>query len=158
MGDIRQGAGSEILARRHAAATSANPREWVRDVLIVEDDAIDADRMRATLHIILGRSITYRHAETLASAVDCVLERVPDMVFLDDYLKPDDNARETIPYIRRAGYEGPILVISGELNRQRQAELIECGADAVLHKDEVDSAVITEALSLLATGRARAAE
>ena len=69
------------------------------------------------------------------------------MIFLDDYLKPNDTAVQTLPLLRRAGYDGPIVVISGEIDRRRQAELKELGAAACLHKDNVDSGSVTEALN-----------
>ncbi|MGI9424237.1 MAG: response regulator, partial [Hyphomicrobiaceae bacterium] len=117
------------------------------DILIVEDETFDADRLQATLGVILGRDIQIRRAETLASALDRVIERMPDMIFLDDYLKPCDTAVQTLPLLRRAGYDGPIIVISGEIDRRRQAELKDIGAAACLHKDNVDSGSVTEALN-----------
>lgn len=142
-------AGSDILAERHRVALEAKLRATIKDVLVVEDSPIDGDRMRATLHLILGRDVVIRRAETLASALDCVLERVPDLIFLDDYLKPNDSAIDTIPYIRRAGYEGHIIVVSGEVDRHRRAKLVELGATDAIHKDDVDSAVIQDVLGRL---------
>ena len=149
MSDPKSSVGSDILAERHRIAVEAKLRETLKDILVVEDSPIDGDRLRATLHLVLGRDGEVRRAETLASAIDCVLERVPDLVFLDDYLKPSDSATDTIPYIRRAGYEGHIVVVSGEVDRHRRAKLVELGAPAAIHKDEVDSAVIQDVLGRL---------
>lgn len=149
MTEFRQGAGSDILAKRHKIGVETKLRNTIRDILIVEDNPIDGDRLRATLHLIIGRDITIRRAETLNRAVDCVLEKVPDLVFLDDYLKPSDSAFDTIPYLRRAGYEGHIVVISGEVDRHRRAELIKIGATDAIHKDDVDSALVLETLGRL---------
>jgi CheY-like chemotaxis protein len=142
-------AGSEILADRHRVTVETRLRDTIKDVLVVEDSKIDGDRMRATLHLVLGREVQIRRAETLASAIDCVLEKVPDLVFLDDYLKPSDSATDTIPYIRRAGYDGYIIVVSGEVDRHRRAKLIELGATDAIHKDEVDSSVVQDVLGRL---------
>jgi DNA-binding NarL/FixJ family response regulator len=87
-----------------------------------------------------------RRASTLASTVDAVLARKPEIIFLDDILKPSDDASQTIPFLRRAGYEGPIVVVSGQVTRVRRTQLITAGATDVIHKDDVDSARLTEAL------------
>ncbi|MEL6297029.1 MAG: response regulator [Pseudomonadota bacterium] len=143
---IKQGAGSQILADRHDATQGISDFASLSDILVVEDNPIDGDRMRATLHLSVGRHAKIRRAETLASALDRVIEQVPDLVILDDYLKPNDTASDTIPFLRRAGYEGPIIVISGEVNRTRRMELVKIGASDVLHKDDVDSVQIAAAL------------
>ena len=146
---IKQGAGSQILADRHDASQHQDGYSSLSDILIVEDSDIDGDRLRATLHLILGRDVAIRRATTLASALDRVLEQVPEIVFLDDYLKPTDSAVDSIPFLRRAGYEGHIVVISGEVTRARETELKGLGASTVLHKDDVDSAKVAEALRTL---------
>ncbi len=146
MSAIKQGGGSEILAARHETTVGKHALPQIKNVLIVEDSSIDSERLRATLHIILGRDLNVRVAETLGSALDSVLADMPDIVFLDDYLKPNDSAIETIPFLRRAGYEGHIIVISSELDRQRKLRLMSLGAAQALHKDDVDSSQIADAL------------
>lgn len=139
--------GSDILARRNEATWAKQSLPVLNDVLIIEDDALDSERLQATLHIILGREVGVRKAQTLTSALDCILEAKPDMVFLDDYLKPSDTALQTLPLIKRAGYDGPIVVISGAITRRRVAELKAAGASSCIHKEDVDSGRVTEALN-----------
>lgn len=138
--------GGDILTRRNAANWSKRNLPEIGDILIIEDETFDADRIQATLHIVIGREAQVRRAETLASALDRVLEKMPDMILLDDYLKPNDTASQTIPLLRRAGYDGPIVIISGEVDRRRTAELKAMGAASAIHKEEVDSGSVTEAL------------
>jgi len=142
------GSGGEILAQRNEATWAKRDLPKLADVLIVEDETFDANRLEATLHLVLGRETSVRRAATLGSAIDRVIEAKPDMVFLDDYLKPSDTAVQTIPFLRRAGYDGPIVVVSGEVDRARRAELQAAGAIDSIHKDDVDSAVVSRALSL----------
>jgi len=118
----------------------------LKDVLIVEDENLDADRMLATLRVMFGYGIEMRRASTLASAVDMVITRKPEIVFLDDILKPSDDATQTIPFLRRAGYDGPIVVVSGQVTRTRRTTLLNAGATDVIHKDDVDSVRLSEAL------------
>lgn len=156
MAAIKQGLGSEILADRHGVAVQRDTWGHISDVLIVEDDAIDGNRLVGTMHLAIGRDVSVRWAKTLNSAVDEVLANMPDVVFLDDILKPSDTAAETIPYLRRAGYEGHIVVVSGEVTRKRLAELVALGATTAVHKDDVDSASLRAALVKVAEAGPRA--
>ncbi|MGE0698585.1 MAG: response regulator [Hyphomicrobiaceae bacterium] len=139
--------GGNFLARKADITKTRMGQPGLADVLIVEDENFDADRLRATLHIMFGYGIEVRRAKTLGSALDAVIERKPEMIFLDDYLKPNDNATHTIPFLRRCGYDGPIIVVSGEVDRQRRGVLIKAGAVDVIHKDDLDSVRIAEALA-----------
>lgn len=116
------------------------------NILIIEDETFDAERLSATLRVMFGYELVVRRAATLASALDRIIEQKPDIIFLDDVLKPSDDASQSIPYIRRAGYEGPIVVVSGQVTRTRRATLLAAGATDVIHKDDVDSVRLAEAL------------
>ena len=96
---------------------------------------------------MFGYNLAVRRAKTLGSALDCVIECKPDLVFLDDILPPSDTASNTIPFLRRCGYEGPIIVVSGEMTRRRRQELTAAGAADVMHKDDLDSVRVSEALN-----------
>lgn len=141
------GAGGDFLARKNDVAQLGKKLPPLSNVLIIEDDSCDADRLRATLRVILGYDFNSRRAATLGAALDSVLALKPDLVFLDDVLKPSDTATHTIPFLRRAKYDGPIVVISGQVTRNRRAELMGLGATDVIHKDDVDSVRLTEALA-----------
>ena len=145
--------GGNFLARRSDMTKLRKDLPELQDILIVEDENFDADRLRATLHIMFGYGVEVRRAKTLGSALDAVIEKKPGIIFLDDYLKPNDNATHTIPFLRRCGYEGPIVVVSGAVDRQRRSLLVKAGAVDVIHKDDLDSVRIAEAL-----GRVHGAE
>ena len=139
--------GSDFLTRKSDLTRMRQRIPNLKDVLIVDDNTFDADSLRATLNMMFGYSLTLRRAKTLGSALDCVIERKPDLVFLDDILPPSDTASTTIPFLRRCGYEGPIVVVSGEMTRQRRHELAVAGAADIIHKDDLDSVRISEALN-----------
>lgn len=139
--------GGNFLAKKADVTKTRKELPPLADILVVEDENFDADRLRATLHIMFGYEIDVRRAKTLGSALDAVIERSPEVIFLDDYLKPNDNATQTIPFLRRCGYEGPIIVVSGEVDRQRRGVLIKAGAVDVIHKDDLDSVRIAEAVT-----------
>lgn len=140
------GDGSDFLARRSEATSAKASLPALKNILIVEDEGVDARRMTAVLRIVLGRDVELRLATSLDKAIDEVLRSKPDVVFLDDYLKPNDSALQTIPLVRRAGFEGHIIVVSGEVDRPRRIELRKAGAIEILHKDDVDSVNVSEAL------------
>lgn len=119
----------------------------LKDVVVVDDENIDADRMLATLRVMFGYDVVVRRAATIGVALDLVMAKTPDIVFLDDILKPSDDAAQTIPFLRRANYSGPIIVVSGQVTRTRRTILLAAGATDVIHKDDVDSVRLTEALT-----------
>ncbi|MEQ1649487.1 MAG: response regulator [Hyphomicrobiaceae bacterium] len=139
--------GGHFLARKSALAIARQKMPRFTNFLVVEDNTLEADRLKATLHSIFGYEIVVRHAPTLGTALDRVIERKPDIVFLDDHLKPADNAGDLIPMLRRCEYHGPIIVVSGMLTRQRAATLVAAGAALAIHKDNLDSGSIAEALA-----------
>lgn len=139
--------GGAFLERNSALAIARQNRPRFNDILIVEDAKLDAARLKATLHSIFGYDIVTRHAATLGNSLDRVIERQPDLIFLDDHLKPNDNAAHTIPFLRRCNYTGPIIVVSGMLDRKRAALLTRAGAAVAIHKDSLDSGSIAEALA-----------
>jgi DNA-binding NarL/FixJ family response regulator len=138
--------GGKHLSKKSALAKARADLPKYADILIVEDDQLDADRLRGTLRSMFGYDVNVRRATTLGNALDCVIEKKPDIVFLDDHLKPKDNASETIPFLRRCNYEGPIIIVSGMLNQRRAAELVQAGAIVAIHKDNLDSSAIEEAI------------
>ena len=150
--------GGNFLAKKADITKARMGQPTINDILIVEDENFDADRLKATLHIMLGYGIGVRRAKTLGSALDAVIERHPEVIFLDDYLKPNDNATQTIPFLRRCGYEGPIVVVSGEVDRRRRGMLLKAGAIDVIHKDDLDSVRISEAMTRIHSAAAEASE
>ena len=138
--------GGKHLTEKSALAKARQGLPKFSDILIVEDDALDAKRLQGTLRSLFGYEVSMRIATTLGKALDAVIERKPDIIFLDDHLKPKDNASETIPFLRRCNYEGPIIIVSGMLNQRRAAELTRAGAVVAIHKDQLDSRTIEEAI------------
>ena len=69
---------------------------------------------------------------------------------LDDYMGPTDRADDALPLIRRAGFMGPIVVVSGELNRNRRTQLLRLGVADAINKDDLDSGSIGKVLLQLA--------
>jgi DNA-binding response OmpR family regulator len=139
--------GRSHLARKSELAIARSGKPAFANILIVEDNVFEADRLNGTLNIVFNRKSDIRRAATLTSALDAVIANKPDVIFLDDKLPPNDNASQTIPFLRRCGYEGPIIVVSSLLTRQRRAMLMAAGAIEAIHKDDLDGMAIEEALA-----------
>ena len=87
-----------------------------------------------------------RWASSLGEAIDSMTESQPSLTFLDDILKPSADAFLSISELRRAGYIGPVIVVSGAVTQMRRTRLIAGGASDVIHKDDVDSVRLAEAV------------
>jgi DNA-binding NarL/FixJ family response regulator len=140
------GTGSEFLARKSELMRLRQKLPHLGEILIIDDNTFDADSLMATLNMMFSYGPHMRRAKTLGSALDSIIATKPDLVFLDDILPPTDTALTTIPFLRRCKYEGPIVVVSGEMTRQRRLELKRLGAGEVIHKDDLNSARLTEAI------------
>jgi CheY-like chemotaxis protein len=138
--------GSGHLTKRSDLASARAKQEQPVEILIVDDEPLDAERLTATLRVLFGYQIQIRWARSLGDAVKCIAERLPTLTFLDDILKPSDDAFLSIPELRRAGYDGPIIVVSGAVTQARRSRLLAGGASDVIHKDDVDSVRLAEAV------------
>lgn len=138
--------GSSHLTKRSDLASSRSRQEMPHDILIVDDEALDAERLTATLRVLYGYQVSIRWACSIGDALDGLAENQPCLTFLDDILKPSADAFLSIPELRRAGYEGPIIVVSGAVTQSRRTRLIAGGATDVIHKDDVDSVRVAEAV------------
>jgi DNA-binding NarL/FixJ family response regulator len=140
------GSGGDFLTRKSDVTKLRKALPPLSDVLVVDDERFDVERLTATLRVMFGYELEIRRASTLASALDLVIQKMPEIIFLDDVLKPSDTALNSIPFLRHAKYEGPIVVISGQVTRARRNELAAAGATDVIHKDDVESVRLAEAL------------
>jgi DNA-binding NtrC family response regulator len=144
--------GGSFLARRSSLVKArAETNDAPPEVLVIEDESIDAEHLLATLRILFGYDHEIRWTSTLGDAVNRVIERTPDIVFLDDALKPSSDASQTIPLLRGAGFSGPVIVICGQITHARRAHLLASGACDVIDKDDVDSVRVGEAVALSQT-------
>jgi CheY-like chemotaxis protein len=146
-------AGGGHLAKRADLASTRAKYARPQSILVIEDESMDADRLTATLHVLFGYHVDIQSAATLSAALEKIATQSPSVIFLDDILKPTGDASHTIPELRRVGYRGPIIVVSGEVTRTRRTRLLAEGASDVIHKDDVDSVRVAEALASASADR-----
>lgn len=145
--------GGDFLAKRNELNLLRQSLPKLTDVVVVEDETFDAEKLAATLRVMFGYELNIRRASTVSNAIDRVLEKKPQLLLLDDMLAPSDNANLTIPLLRRADYHGPIVVISGNVTKKRRMELMNHGATDVIHKENLESVRLAEALVRVFSGK-----
>lgn len=129
---------------RLAQAMKGVPR--YKNILIIDDEQRDSDRLASTLRTIFGYDIEIRQCRTLGTALDAVVTNQPDLIFLDDRLGALDKAEKSVPFLRTARCTAMIIVVSGQVNRRRRADVLLLGVGDVIDKDDLDSTSICNAL------------
>ena len=123
---------------------------WVRTVLIVDDKTSEASILKARLHLVLGYDIAVVHAKSLGQALDSARAGLwPDVILLDDVLPPADRAPSSIAFLRKAGHRCPVIVVGGQITAAIGQAAKAAGAADVIHKDDLDTERLTEALCRL---------
>lgn len=150
MSSSSKGTGADYLVEKSDLARASKAMPRIRDVVVFEDERMDSDRMLATLRTLLGYEVEVRRARTLNSGIDLLLQKRPDLLLLDDYMGPSDRADDALPLIKRAGFDGPVVVVSGMLNRKRRTELLKLGVVEAINKDDLDSGSIGKIMLQLA--------
>ena len=139
--------GPKHLARKNELAGAQAKLRALRDILLIDSGHLDANRLTATLRVLFGYKTQIRTASALLDAVDCIEHENPSVVFLDDVPQSGADAEHAIPLLRRAGFIGPIIVVSEKITPTRRAMLLQSGASEVIHRDDIDSVRLAEALA-----------
>lgn len=109
----------------------------VHDVLLVEDDDIDAELIGLTLERSPLAGATIRRARTLAAARERLAEHPADVVLLDLGL-PDSAGTDAVDAIRRAAaYASAVVVVTGSGDDDTALTCLAGGADDFLPKADV---------------------
>lgn len=157
-GQVVSGAGAtpgrDFLEQRSRLMRKLIDHVHLSSVHIIDDSRFDADVLASNLRKILGRDLRIAISLAAASLKNQWGERHPDVVFIDDRLGPGTTALTVMPLLRRMGYAGPMVAVSGLLTPQRRAELVRAGAGGTLHKDDYNSLRLIELLlDLFAPGQ-----
>jgi CheY-like chemotaxis protein len=112
-------------------------------ILLVDDDPVEYTIWKRTLENCEGPSLRLEQVEDIDAAVARVTDGGVDLVFLDNRLLPAQDFRETAPKLRKAGYTGPIGIISSDISGAYFGEILEFGADFRVGKDEIDANTIS---------------
>ena len=134
-----------VAARNELDRYREQMPDWTR-FMIIEDNKQDASVLRGVLHSWLGHDIEVQIASSAGEAIDLLGMVQPNLIFLDHLLPPQNDSEKVFPYLREAGFKGPIIVITGMTLQSRRRDLIKAGAFDVLHKDDMNSMSVGQLL------------
>ena len=116
------------------------------EILLVEDNPGDARLLQDLLRCTASRiPFSIMHAETLAEAVNCLRQRMFNVILLDLSL-PDSLGMETIEGIHAVAPKVPIVVLTGVDDEQMGTHAMRRGAQDYLIKGQVDGRLIMRAI------------
>lgn len=117
----------------------ANPRKKNPPInlLLIEDSPSDAELLKALLSQVDELSFTISHTTDLGAGLQCIDSDGADVVILDLGL-PDSVGIETYDKLRAHAPSLPIIIITGNEDREMLAEAMNKGADNYLIKDAFD--------------------
>ncbi|MDY7102325.1 MAG: response regulator [Actinomycetota bacterium] len=108
----------------------------VHDVLLVEDDDLDAELIGLSLRRSPLASARIRRARSLAAARDSLAERPTDVVLLDLGL-PDTEGTGAVDAIGRVAGNAAVVVVTGSGDDATALTCLAAGADDFLPKADV---------------------
>ena len=114
-------------------------------LLLVEDNASDAQLLQSMLEGRRPRQYVTLHVATLKEAQAVVWEQSFDAVLLDLSL-PDSHGLETIARLAAAAPNLPIVVLTGVTDEDVVQEAVRCGAQDYLIKGQADATAIARAI------------
>ncbi len=135
------------MVTRKRATLSGKP---IR-VLLVEDDASTATLLRRSLTHRPGDHFDVKWVITLTSALSWLARRRYDVILLDLEL-PDSPASQTLPRIRAASPQTPVIVITA-LDEDAAAEAAIDGAQELLLKAEITPGLLRRVVRYAVHGR-----
>lgn len=116
-------------------------------ILLIDDDPDEYRILKRILNEVKGAPIELDYVGDIASAFGHIKAYRIDIVLLDNRLLPNNDFRETAPQLRKAGFVGPIGVISSDISGSYFQKFPEFGADFRISKDEIDRATISFIIS-----------
>lgn len=127
--------------------TATNKTSDIVNILLVDDDPAEHILLRRKLEAVKGSEVALDYVATIAAAVERASAGGIDLVLLDNRLAPDIDFRDTAPQLRKAGYVGPIGLISSDISEGYVQRFEEFGVDFRIGKDEIDGAALSFILS-----------
>lgn len=113
-------------------------------ILLVDDDPAENVILGALVRKVASYAITLHYVETVDGALGFIRSSGVrlDMILMDNRLQPQADFRETVPELRRAGYIGPVGVISSSISDAYFQKIDDYGVDFRIDKAELDPTAI----------------
>lgn len=114
-------------------------------ILLIEDSATDAALLEAQLKEVVELEFETHHAKELAQGLKNIDQEKYDAVILDLGL-PDSYGVPTYERVREQSPQLPIIIVSGNDDRELMNEALHRGADNYLLKESFDGNRIAVAI------------
>jgi diguanylate cyclase (GGDEF)-like protein len=115
------------------------------DVLLIEDNLVDAALVQDILSASTAAAFAVEHASTLAAGLECVRRRAFDLI-LTDLTLPDAHGLDTFRAVHAAASETPVVVFSSLHDETLAIEAVKLGAQDYLLKGRVDADLLVRAI------------
>jgi DNA-binding response OmpR family regulator len=116
-------------------------------ILLVEDDAA----VRRSLQLVLAGDGYDVRAYGAAQGLAKDTEAMRASCIIADLLLQESDAIDLLGQMRKAGWKGSALLISGHLNDQWRSQALNAGFDAVLEKPISGAPLLKEVRRLIGT-------
>jgi CheY-like chemotaxis protein len=131
---------AELLAPAPPTATVAITSGDLQ-VLLVEDDPLDAELVRALMEPFAGDGLSLRHARTRAEGERLVSRDESIGLVLLDLGLPDSNGLSTMSRWKPTRTSPPVVVLSGNDNAGLADAVVQMGASLFVHKHRITDMV-----------------
>ena len=127
-------------------------------ILAIDDDDADAELLRRNLRRIPDMPFTFLHVNSSEQGLRALSEHRIGLVFLD-YMLGAQSGLDVLRQIRASGYIGPVIAFTGQADEYAVADLIRCGGDDYVAKDDSHPEILKRAINnALAQEARRSAE
>ena len=109
----------------------------VREVLLVEDNLIDAQLVRRLLRRVSGSYYRITHVRTLNDAILSAEELTPDVILADLNL-PDSRGTQTVTSLQTSYPDIPLVIVSAWEDEAISLRSVKAGAQDYLVKGHID--------------------
>ncbi len=110
----------------------------VREVLLVEDNLIDAQLLRRLLRRVTGAYYRITHVRTLDDAVLSAEDLAPDVILADLNL-PDSRGTQTVASLQTCYPDVPLVIVSSWEDEAVSLRSVKAGAQDYLVKGHIDA-------------------
>ncbi|MDY7104891.1 MAG: response regulator [Actinomycetota bacterium] len=124
------------------------------EVLLIEDDELDAELAIADLRRAAADGVKVRRAGTLRDGIEALRSDLPDAVIVDLGL-PDSQGTATFEHIHAEALDTTVVVLSGAGDEATALACVAAGAEDYVHKHDLGGAFLFRAVAF-ATERNRA--
>ena len=138
---------AQLLARARELIRESLPTRARPTVLVIDDSATSRETMRAGLEAAGYAVVTAPRGE---DGLRVAAQTRPDALIVDG-LMPDLNGPEVIRKLRMDAVfrRTPCLLVTGSLDAKEEAQALDSGADAFIHKDADIQIVLARLASML---------